>query len=81
MVKTLFSQFGETGKVNIMRDRRGISKDFGFVEMPEAEAAGSAINGLNGKVFYNRTLDINQQAAPPRAGHGGNKMWLTRFRR
>jgi RNA recognition motif-containing protein len=72
MVRGLFTAYGEVGKVTIMRDRHEISKGFGFVEMPGAEAASSAVAGLNRTSFRERTLDISPMA--PQSGKGGPKV-------
>ena len=51
------SQYGAVDKVNIITDRdTGRSKGFGFVEMPESQAAKAAIQGLNGKELDGRAL-------------------------
>ena len=81
MVRDLFAQFGEVGKVTMMRDRRGISKGFGFVEMPEAGAAEAAIAKLNRTMFRDRTLDITPQAAPFKGAPGKAKSRPPRFKR
>jgi RNA recognition motif-containing protein len=69
-VRTLFSQFGEVLSVNLISDREtGRPRGFGFVEMENAEAA---ITGLNGKDFEGRPLKVNQaQERPQRSGGGG----------
>jgi cold-inducible RNA-binding protein len=82
MIRSLFAPYGEVSKVALMRDRRGISKGFGFVEMPLADAGNSAIEKLNRTMFHDRTLDISQSAPP--GGKGGAKKAKSRpksFRR
>jgi RNA recognition motif-containing protein len=68
MIRELFARFGEVGKVTLMQDRRGISKGFGFVEMPAADAGSRAIQELNRTMFQDRTLDITE--SQPRGGKG-----------
>ena len=64
-LRQLFEQYGAVDKINIITDRdTGRSKGFGFVEMPESQAAKSAIQGLNGKELEGRTLTVNE--AKPR---------------
>ena len=53
--------FGQVEAVKIIRDKySGQSKGFGFVEMPSAEEAQSAITDLNGKQLNGRTLKVNE---------------------
>jgi cold-inducible RNA-binding protein len=73
-VQDLFSQFGSVGEVTLVNDREtGRPRGFGFVEMPDASEANKAIEGLNGRDFGGRTLNINE--AKPRennrSGGGG----------
>jgi cold-inducible RNA-binding protein len=64
-LRQLFEQYGAVDKINIITDRdTGRSKGFGFVEMPESQAAKSAIQGLNGKELEGRALTVNE--AKPR---------------
>jgi RNA recognition motif-containing protein len=56
-----FRSFGQVETVKIIRDKySGQSKGFGFVEMPSAEEALSAITDLNGKQLNGRTLKVNE---------------------
>jgi nucleolin len=73
VIRSLFARFGEVGKVTIMHDKRGISKGFGFIEMPAVEEASAAIKGLNRTLFLERTLDISE-SAPPVGKGGRNKV-------
>ena len=64
-LRQLFEPYGAVDKINIITDRdTGRSKGFGFVEMPESQAAKAAIQGLNGKELDGRTLTVNE--AKPR---------------
>lgn len=59
-IKSLFSEFGEVGSVNIIKDRMtGNSKGFGFVEMENDDAAKKAIEEINGKELQGRNLKVN----------------------
>src|SRR5438132_5809470 len=61
----LFEPYGVVDKINIITDRdTGRSKGFGFVEMPESQAAKAAIQGLNGTELEGRALTVNE--AKPR---------------
>ena len=69
-LKEAFGAFGEVASANIIRDQySNQSKGFGFVEMPDRNAAEAAINELNGKEMKGRTLTVNE--ARPRADKGG----------
>jgi RNA recognition motif-containing protein len=73
-LKAAFAAFGQVDTVNIIKDRfSGMSKGFGFVEMPAKAEGEAAIAGLNGKNLKGRTLNVNE--ARPRAdgrrGGGG----------
>ena len=82
MIRSLFAPFGEVSKVAIMRDRRGISKGFGFVEMQVMDAANSAIDSLNRTLFFDRTLDISQSSPPSgKGGHSKANSRPVRFRK
>ena len=64
-LRQLFEPYGVVDKINIITDRdTGRSKGFGFVEMPESQAAKSAIQGLNGTELEGRALTVNE--AKPR---------------
>jgi RNA recognition motif-containing protein len=56
-----FESFGKVTAVRIITDRySGVSRGFGFVEMPDREEARAAIEGLNMKELAGRTLDISE---------------------
>ena len=81
-IRNLFAPFGEVSKVAIMTDRNGVSKGFGFVEMPSENKANSAIESLNRTLLYDRTLDLSQSS--PLTGKGGRnraKSGHIRFKR
>ena len=64
-LRQLFEQYGVVDKINVITDRdTGRSKGFGFVEMPESQAAKAAIQELNGKELEGRALTVNE--AKPR---------------
>jgi RNA recognition motif-containing protein len=63
-VRDLFSQYGDVGDVNVVRDREtGKSRGFGFVEMGQDQAE-EAMSELDGSKFGGRTLKVNE--AKPR---------------
>ena len=64
-LRQLFEQYGVVDKVNLITDRdTGRPRGFGFVEMPDSQAARAAIQGLQGKELGGRTLTVNE--AKPR---------------
>lgn len=65
-LRTAFSTHGDVSSVNIIMDREtGRSRGFAFVEMPNAEEAKAAIDGINGKEIAGRGVTVNE--ARPRA--------------
>jgi len=69
-VASLFGQHGEVANVSLVSDREtGISRGFGFVEMPINDA-DRAIDALDGFEYEGRTLRVNEArdrgARPPR---------------
>ncbi|GFH07459.1 polyadenylate-binding protein, partial [Haematococcus lacustris] len=53
---TLMAEFGETSSCVIMKDDKGNSKGFGFVNYKETEAAAKAVEALQGKEFKGKNL-------------------------
>lgn len=71
-LRATFEAFGTVEKAAVITDRMsGRPRGFGFVEMPNAEEATKAINGLNGKDLKGRALKVNE-AQPRPAGGGGS---------
>ena len=70
-VRSLFSQHGTVESVALPTDREtGRPRGFGFVEMPQADAA-RAIQALNGYSMGGRPLRVNEAQDKPRTGGGG----------
>jgi RNA recognition motif-containing protein len=68
----LFAAFGEVLEAAVIMDRdTGRSKGFGFVQMANDNEAHNAIQALNGTMFGNRTIRVNE--AQPRAEGGGGR--------
>lgn len=70
-----FEQFGEVTSAKIVKDREtGRSKGYGFVEMPNDEAAQKAIAALNETELDGRTIVV-KPANPkePGAAAGGGE--------
>ena len=72
-LKELFEAYGEVSTVKIIIDREsGRSKGFGFVEMPDDEAAQTAITGFNGSDVKGRSIAVSQaEDKKPRDSRGG----------
>ena len=72
-LRQAFEPFGQVAAVRIITDRySGVSRGFGFVEMPDKDEAQAAIEGLNMKELTGRTLDISE-ARPPREARRDNR--------
>lgn len=81
----LFAEFGEVSSAKVITDKfTSKSKGFGFVEMPDNQAAETAIKELNGKMIEGRAVRVSE--ARPReennnrggGGRGGDsygKRW------
>ncbi len=71
-LKELFEAYGEVNSVKLIIVREtGRSKGFGFVEMPDDEAAQKAISGLNGAEVSGRSIAVSQ--AEDRKPSGGGE--------
>ena len=56
-----FKVFGQVKSAEVKRELfTGVSKGFGFVEMPGRAHSIAAINGLNGKDFHGQPLRVNE---------------------
>ncbi|HYO79884.1 MAG TPA: RNA-binding protein [Bryobacteraceae bacterium] len=77
-LQSAFGNFGTVDRVSIVRDREtGQSRGFAFVEMPNAQEAEQAINGMNGRDFGGRAINVNE--ARPREERGGGGGGGNRF--
>lgn len=81
-LRQAFETYGQVTSVKIITDKySGVSRGFGFIEMPTKSEAQAAIAGLNGKELKGRTLTVNE-ARPRREGRrsgdrrgGGRRSW------
>lgn len=65
-LQSVVEEYGEVSSCKIIKDRdTGRSKGFGFVEMPDDEAAARAIEELNGAEFDGRQMVVKE--ANPRS--------------
>ncbi len=60
-LKEAFSEFGKVKSANVVMDKNtGVSRGFGFIEMPNDEEAKEVINKVNGGVWEGKTLNIRE---------------------
>lgn len=58
---TLFQEFGTVQSCNVVVDREsGLSKGFGFIEMPRPGEAKAAIKNLNGRRVGDNTIRVKR---------------------
>ena len=69
----MFQQYGAVTRAQVVTDREtGRSRGFGFVEMASKEEASKAIEMLNGRLFRDRNLVVDEaRPQPQRTGAGG----------
>jgi cold-inducible RNA-binding protein len=59
-LKAVVAQYGEPLSLEIVRDRTGVSKGFGFAEFADAEQAKAAIAGLDGKDIAGQAVKVGE---------------------
>lgn len=65
-----FKKYGKVSSVNLIKDMfSGVSKGFGFVEMPSKTEAEAAIKELNVTSMKGKPMTVNE-ARPPRNTKG-----------
>jgi RNA recognition motif-containing protein len=70
-LRELFQQAGTVESVRIITDQfTGRPRGFGFVEMSTKEEGESAIEQLNGRLFRDRNLVVNEARPQPARGQG-----------
>ena len=77
-LRQLFEEYGEVSSAKVITDRyTGRSRGFGFVEMPDNEAAQKAVTELNQAEYDGKVITVNEarprEDRPARSGggHGG----------
>src|SRR6266576_1726213 len=71
-LRELFAQAGTVETVRIITDQfTGRPRGFGFVEMATKEEATKAIEMLNGRLFRDRNLVVDEARPQPQRGSGG----------
>ncbi len=60
----LFGEYGDVSSAKVITDKfTSKSKGFGFVEMPDSQAAETAIRELNGKMVEGRPVRVSEARA------------------
>jgi len=76
-LKNLFAGYGTVSSAKVIMDKMtSQSRGFGFVEMPDEEAAKKALNELNGSMADGRSIKVTE--ARPREennNRSSNKRW------
>src|SRR5947208_10646493 len=71
-LRELFAQAGTVETVRIITDQfTGRPRGFGFVEMATKEEATKAVELLNGRLFRDRNLVVDEARPQPQRGAGG----------
>jgi RNA recognition motif-containing protein len=72
-LREAFSKLGEVVSATLIVDQSsGRSKGFGFVEIASDEDAAKAIAAMNGTMFMDRTITVNEaKPKTERSGGGG----------
>ena len=73
-LRELFAQAGTVETVRIITHQfTGRPRGFGFVEMATKEEATKAIEMLNGRLFRDRNLVVDEARPQPQRGPGGDR--------
>lgn len=60
----LFGQYGDVSSAKVITDKfTSRSKGFGFVEMPDKQAAETAVKELDGKLIDGRPIKVSEARA------------------
>jgi RNA recognition motif-containing protein len=71
-LRELFQKAGTVESVRIVTDQfTGRPRGFGFVEMSTKEDASKAVEMLNGTLFRDRNLVVDEARPQPQRGTGG----------
>ncbi len=61
VLNAVFSEFGEVSSANIIMDKHsGLSKGYGFVEMPNDSEANEAIKALDESPLQGQNIRVNK---------------------
>lgn len=72
-LREAFEAYGSVASATVIKDKfTGNSRGFGFVEMPDRNAANEAVSGLNDQELGGRRLTVNEaKPREERSGGGG----------
>src|SRR5438045_2198661 len=75
-LREFFTEYGEVSSAKVITDKfTGKSRGFGFVEMPDNEAAQKAITELDNATVESRTIRVMEakpkEERPARSNNGG----------
>jgi RNA recognition motif-containing protein len=71
-LREAFEPFGQITSIKIITDKfSGMSRGFGFVEMPTNDEGRAALSGLNGKELKGQMLKVNEARPRPKDQGGG----------
>lgn len=65
-LREMFEAYGRVQSCSlVIDDKTGISKGFGFVEMPKPGEAKAAMKGLNGQAVAGSIIRVKKAETPP----------------
>jgi len=69
-LRTLFEAYGKVQSCTLVMDKKsGVSKGFGFVEIPKAGDAKVAMKSLNGKEVAGNKIRVKKAESKPEPDH------------
>ena len=76
-LREAFEAFGEVASAKVIRDNfTGMSKGFGFVEMPNNKEVDKAMKGLNGEELKGKSLKVSEARSKSEKPRGrGRSPW------
>ncbi len=75
-LKEAFQVFGQLASINVVRDKdNGVSRGFGFVEMPSRDESQAAIDTLNGTTLKGQNLIVNEARSRSETRRSGGRQF------
>jgi RNA recognition motif-containing protein len=75
-LKTAFAAFGQVTAADVIKDKfTGVSRGFGFVEMPGKAHSMAAITGLNFQDLKGQQIKVNEARPSPQGGGRRGGRW------
>lgn len=73
-LRKAFENYGQVSSAKIIKDNySGISRGFGFVEMPNNSEADQAVKGLNGQELKGKVIKISEARPKSDKRRGGRR--------